>query len=214
MKINLDIIQQTTLVLYFVLSIELALLIWRQLYVIEITIFLFAILALIIRLTTYLIRPKFTQWTKVFVFLTQLLSSQEFLPAVEIESEPRKSHIPQELESEIIYEMGEITPLLKTADQEFVSELREIGVDGLVILIYLMKQAPRICSTKVIEKELKIPIATIYRTLSKMEKNVLITTTYSFDRPNTALYAILPDGESIIINLFDLMGGYQHKLLP
>jgi len=55
-----------------------------------------------------------------------------------------------------------------------IKELRTLGIDGILICLYLMKYRDSYCSIKMIQKHLNIPMTTVYRNITKLvnsEKN-------------------------------------------
>ncbi|MHA2250645.1 MAG: hypothetical protein ACXAD7_09790, partial [Candidatus Kariarchaeaceae archaeon] len=49
-----------------------------------------------------------------------------------------------------------------------INELRALGLDGILICLYLLKYRETYCSIKVIQKHLNIPMTTVYRNIAKL----------------------------------------------
>ncbi|OLS17107.1 MAG: hypothetical protein HeimC2_44960 [Candidatus Heimdallarchaeota archaeon LC_2] len=87
----------------------------------------------------------------------------------------------------------------------FIQELRDIGLDGILICLYLLKQRESYCSIKVIQKHLNIPMTTVYRNIAKLENSQYVDSQYSFDDSGKAYYKITYQGEELMFDFYDLI---------
>ncbi|OLS32230.1 MAG: hypothetical protein HeimAB125_10940 [Candidatus Heimdallarchaeota archaeon AB_125] len=92
-------------------------------------------------------------------------------------------------------------------NEEMIKIIRKITIDGLLCLLFLVQQQPAIASVRAIQKSLKIPLTSVYRHLQKMMEYRLVELYYEPDKPSKALYTTTDEGSSLIIQLFDLIGG-------
>ncbi|MHA1779072.1 MAG: PadR family transcriptional regulator [Candidatus Heimdallarchaeaceae archaeon] len=90
---------------------------------------------------------------------------------------------------------------------DFIEKLRVIGVDGLLCLIFLLEHLPALVSARTIQHVLRIPIATLYRQLQKLTEEQLIETQYLASGPGKTYYRITEKGTSIVIDLYEFLGG-------
>ena len=141
-----------------------------------------------------------TDWKSFRKQLTQILTESKILldSAIELRSD--------EVSSVIISE-EQINGLFFKENEKMIETIRKIGADGLLCLIFLIQQQPAIASVKAIQKSLKLPIASAYRHLKKLSTLELVVTYFYPDKPNKALYKITDEGSSLIINLYELLGG-------
>ncbi len=141
-----------------------------------------------------------TDWKIFRKQLTQILTESKILldSAVELRSD--------EVSSVIISE-DQVNGLFFKENEKMIETIRKIGVDGLLCLIFLIQQQPAIASVKAIQKSLKMPIASAYRHLKKLSDYNLVVTYFYPDKPNKALYKITDEGSSLIIDLYELLGG-------
>ncbi len=92
-------------------------------------------------------------------------------------------------------------------NKAFISELRDIGIDGILCLFFLMQQEPALTAVKIIHKILQIPVASTYRIMQKNLDKELVTLHYLTNKPGKAYYRITDEGTSLIIQLYELLGG-------
>ncbi len=164
--------------------------------------------ALIIRKVTLLLRKKMgdesekktTDWNALRRQLTQILSESRILldTAVELRSDEA---------SKVIFSGNQVNGDFFEENEELIKDTRKIGIDGLLCLIFLIQQQPSVVSVKAMQKSLKIPIASAYRQLQKLSEYKLVITYYHPDKPSKALYKITDDGSSLVIRLYELIGG-------
>ena len=141
-----------------------------------------------------------TDWKTFRKQLTQILTESKILldTAVELKSDGVSTTIITE---------EHVNDYFFKENKVLIETIREIGIDGLLCLIFLIQQQPAIASVKAIQKSLKLPIASVYRHLKKLSINELVVTYFYPDKPNKALYRITDEGSSLIINLHELLGG-------
>ncbi|MCE7738843.1 MAG: hypothetical protein KAU62_15190 [Candidatus Heimdallarchaeota archaeon] len=173
---------------------------------------LVCLLPIILRVTISLIR-KFkkeepeqhsTDWRELRKQLTLILSKSKILldTAVELRSEEV---------SNIILSEDQVNGNFFEENEELIRTIRNIGINGLLCLLFLIQQQPAIAAVKAIQRSLKIPLATAYRQLQKLSEMKLANTYYEPDKPSKALYKITDEGSSLIIQLYELIGD---TLLP
>ena len=168
--------------------------------------------ALSLRLTIILLKKrakdqpekKITDWKELRNQLTQVLSESKILldTAIELKSEEI---------STVILSEKQVNGNFFEENEELIKTTRIIGIDGLLCLMFLIQQQPAIASVRAIQKSLKIPLASAYRHLQRLSDNLLVTTYYLAEKPSKVLYKITDDGSSVIIRLYELIGG---SLLP
>ncbi len=169
-------------------------------------------LALVLRTTIIVLNKRMgdehvkisTDWKVLRQQLTQILSESKILidTAVELKSDEVSS---------IIFSEEQVNGNFFEENEELIKTTRKIGIDGLLCLIFLMQQQPAIASVRAIQKSLKIPLASAYRHLQKLSEFKLIKTYYTPEKPSKALYKITDEGSSLIIQLYELLGG---SLIP
>jgi len=147
---------------------------------------------------------KITDWKELRNQLTQVLSESKILldTAIELKSEEI---------STVILSEKQVNGNFFEENEELIKTTRIIGIDGLLCLMFLIQQQPAIASVRAIQKSLKIPLASAYRHLQRLSDNLLVTTYYLAEKPSKVLYKITDDGSSVIIRLYELIGG---SLLP
>lgn len=147
---------------------------------------------------------KFTDWKILRQQLTQILSESKILlnTAVELKSDEA---------SVIILSEKQVNGNFFEENKELIESIRKIGIDGLLCLMFLIQQQPAIASVRAIQKSLKIPLTSVYRQLQKLTELELVITYYTPEKPSKALYKITDEGSSIIIQLYELLGG---SLIP
>ena len=141
-------------------------------------------------------KPKDERWTKLRELLRWILVSQQILPGLEDDL--------LDLDPELEKEFQELS-LIPFVELGYVEDVREIGVDGLLILIYLMYRSPGYCNIKRLETDLYIPRVTIYRSVNRLVDLQLIITKQSVSRPNVSFYTNTETGESIVLDLYQLI---------
>ena len=141
-------------------------------------------------------KPKDERWVKLRELLRWIMISQHLLPGIEDDL--------QDLDSELVKEFQELS-LVPFIELRYVEEVREIGVDGLLILIYLMYRSPEYSDVKTLETDLYIPRVTVYRSLNRLVDLQLIETKQSVSRPNVSFYTNTETGESIVLDLYQLI---------
>jgi DNA-binding HxlR family transcriptional regulator len=95
-------------------------------------------------------------------------------------------------------------------NKEFVDKLRSIGIDGVLILLFLLLQKPTLNSVKNINESVQIPIATLYRDMNQLLRQNMIYEQYVVDQPQTAYYQITEKGDKLIEELRQVLIQYQY----
>ncbi|MCE7747961.1 MAG: helix-turn-helix transcriptional regulator [Candidatus Heimdallarchaeota archaeon] len=168
---------------------------------------IFAI-ALILRIPIVLLKKhakdqpetRTTDWKVLRQQLTQILSESKILIDTAVELKSDESSV-------VILSDKQVNGNFFEENEKLIGSIRKIGIDGLLCLLFLIQQQPAIASVKAIQKTLKLPLASAYRHLQKMSEFELVTTYYTPDKPSKALYKITDEGSSLIINLYELIGG-------
>ncbi len=70
-----------------------------------------------------------------------------------------------------------------------------------------MQQEPALTAVKIIHKILQIPVASTYRIMQKNLDKELVTLHHLTNKPGKAYYRITDEGTSLIIQLYELLGG-------
>lgn len=147
---------------------------------------------------------KTTDWNELRKQLTLILSESKILldSAVELRSEEV---------SNIILSEKQVNGNFFEENEELIKSIRNIGINGLLCLLFLVQQQPAIAAVRAIHRTLKIPLATAYRHLQKLSELKLVSSYYEPDKPSKALYRITDEGSSLIIQLYEIIG---ETLLP
>ncbi|MHA2295370.1 MAG: hypothetical protein ACXADA_05095 [Candidatus Hodarchaeales archaeon] len=139
-------------------------------------------------------------WVKIRTYLEGILASRRFLPA--------SVHVKDKINSiQAIDDDDQLGTDFYSSNVGKIENLRCTGIDGILICLFLFQRGPSFCSVKIIQKSLKIPLTTVYRTLQKLEDDNYVVQRHILDPVNKAFYGITPEGESLIIDLYDLVGG-------
>jgi len=164
--------------------------------------------ALFLRITNIVLKriigdepeKKSTDWKVLRQQLTQILAESKILldSAVELKGDEV---------SAVILSEKQVNGNFFEENEKLIESIRKTGIDGLLILLFLLQQQPAISSVRAIQKSLKLPLASAYRHLQKMSEFELVTTYYTPDKPSKALYKITDEGSSLIIKLYELIGG-------
>jgi len=143
-------------------------------------------------------------WKKLRGELTNILSESKILldAAVELKNGDVSS---------VIFSEEYVKDTFFEENMDFIETIREIGINGILCLLFLLQQQPAIVSVRAIHRSLQLPLATTYRCLQKMSDVKLITLHYLTEKPGKALYRITDEGSSTIIKLYELIGG---SMLP
>lgn len=192
--------------LYIALFIELIYFAFTRAFFSIIAIFLIAAISIILRLSHITYQRRSSIWVRFRYFLYRVLEDQDIFQPVEAEEG-------FEADSALIEQIEETTQIIIPPSPSFIEELREIGINGILLLTFIMKQSPKLTPVKVLEKELKIPLVTVYRILKRMTGTNLVSLNYAIDAPTKSYYSILPEGESILVKLFEMLGGLDLKYL-
>jgi DNA-binding PadR family transcriptional regulator len=91
-------------------------------------------------------------------------------------------------------------------DQKEIEKLRIMGIDGILICVYLLNQSSLTTSIRTIHKTLQIPLSTVYRTIQRLEEKEMVISHYTTESPGKKYYKIAPEGESSILLLYELLG--------
>ena len=110
---------------------------------------------------------------------------------------------------QVIDDVTQLTASTSALNADYIKELRTMGIDGLLIALFLLQEYPSFCSVKVIQKTLNIPLSTVYRVVQKLEENDIIANQYILGSPNKAYYRITQEGESVVLELYQLLGGHE-----
>jgi hypothetical protein len=106
----------------------------------------------------------------------------------------------------IANEIKEISPVTNFFDQKEIEKLRIVGIDGILICVYLLNQSSLATSIRTIHKTLQIPLSTVYRTIQRLEEKEMVISHYTTESPGKKYYKIAPEGESSILLLYELLG--------
>ncbi len=173
---------------------------------------LFLGVALILRFVDFMLQRKekldpetrHVNWKELRLQLTSILSESKILldTAVELKNGEISS---------VIFSEEHVNDTFFGENMDFIESIREIGINSILCLLFLLQQQPAIASVRAIHKTLQMPLATTYRCLQKMSEIELITAHYLVEKPGKALYKIAEEGSSMIIKLYELLGG---SMLP
>ncbi len=141
-------------------------------------------------------KPEDERWVKLRELLKWILVSQKILPSTDDNL--------QDLDPKLEKEFIELS-LVPFIDAEYVKEVREVGVDGLLIIIYLMYRSPEFCNVRTLETDLYIPRVTIYRNLNRLVDMQLIVAKKSVSQPNVSFYKNTETAENIVLDLYELI---------
>lgn len=146
-------------------------------------------------------QKKPVDWQYVRETLYTILLENDILIA---ESKAKKTN---KTVDRVIHSIDETMQSFLQDNPRFVEMLRKIGIDGLLCLMFLLEQLPALTTAKVMQKILNIPVATLYRQLQKLTDEELIEIQYITNKPNTTYYRITEQGTSIVIQLYEFLGG-------
>lgn len=142
------------------------------------------------------------------------------LQAVLIENEI----IPGSPQSRLSIDSREVKPIfLNDTDNQVlgiqinpsvIKELRALGLDGILISLYLLKHRDSYCSIKLIQRHLNIPMTTVYRNISKLLELGQVESQFSFEDPGKAYYKIAYQGEELMFDFYDLIHLPSHTSQP
>lgn len=211
--LNIDLLLN---ILYIVLALEIIITLisndFSYFKYTQLVILIIALLfALSIKIYQKILFPKFTKvdqtWHGIRYVLYETLVKNGIL--LDVEKHPKydiSSHL--QLQKDI----DELSQVIVTPDQEFIDELREIGIDGILICLFLLQSSPVYASIKAIKKALNIPLSTMYRVVNKLKKHKAVEIHYTVDSPGENFYSLTPEGESIVLQLYELYGGNKLSL--
>ena len=197
---------------YLFTSITVIVLIVLKLYLMVLVTGVLFFAALILRIVITILNKrlkdqpekKSTNWKELRKQLTQVLSDSKILLDTAVELKTSET-------STIIFSEEQVNGNFFEENEELIKATREIGIDGLLCLMFLIQQQPAIASVRAIQKSLKIPLASAYRHLQKMSEFKLVVTYFVTEKPGKVLYRITDEGSSLIIKLYELIGG---SMLP
>ena len=143
---------------------------------------------------------KSTNWRELRKQLSQILLESKILldTAVELKNEEI---------STVIFSEEQVNGNFFEENEDLIRTIREIGIEGLLCLMFLIQQQPAIASVRAIQRSLQIPLASAYRHLQKLSVYQLVITYYLTEKPSKVLYKITDEGSSLIIKLYELIGG-------
>lgn len=141
-----------------------------------------------------------SDWEELRKQLTLVLSKSKILldTAIELKSDEA---------SNIILSEEQINGNFFEENEELIKTIRKIGIDGILCLLFLLQQEPAVVSVRALQKSLKIPVASIYRHMKKITEINLVITYYNPEKPIKSLYKITDEGSSLLIQLYELLGG-------
>ena len=142
--------------------------------------------------------PRKMDWKDVGSLLSELLREKNIL-ATDTKTVPLLS------DASIIDNLEDVKDATLLEHQELILEIRKIGLDGVLCLIFLMQQEPSITSVRVINRILRIPMVSLYRNLQKIQEIGLVTIQYVTDQPDKAFYKITDEGISLIMQLYEIL---------
>ena len=137
-------------------------------------------------------------WTDVREKLKVVLIANSIIPGA-----PTLS--PLDYPKPIFIDEGETKELSIQINPSIIEDLRFLGLDGILICLYLLKHRESYCSIRTIQKDLRIPTSTIYRNIQRLVDNNYISPQYSFDDPKRAFYQIAYEGETLMFDFYDLI---------
>jgi DNA-binding HxlR family transcriptional regulator len=100
--------------------------------------------------------------------------------------------------------------IIPKLNKEFVDQLRFTGIDGVLILLYLLLQKPTLNSVKNIHESVEIPMATLYRDISKLLRENMVYEQYVVDQSQTAYYQITEEGKKLMEELRQVLVQFQY----
>ncbi len=137
-------------------------------------------------------------WVDVKEKLTRVLVENNIIP-----SSP--SLQPTSFPEPIYREADQTHELAITINPNIVEELRTIGIDGILICLYLLKHRDSSSSVKGIQKDLHIPKSTLYRNIVKLVEMQYVHTQGRLDEPSKNYYNITYEGETLMFDFYDLL---------
>ncbi len=193
-----------TYILYSLVGIELIIGLILKMYILVLVCLVFAFIAGSFRALSLIKFKKKIQrkmdWKDVRTLLYDLLTEKKILI-----TETAKETTPKDVP--LIDNLEDVKDATLLEYQDLILDVRNIGLDGILCLIFLMQQEPSITSVRVIKRVLKIPIVSLYRNLRKIQENGLVTIHYVTNQPEKAFYRITDEGISTILQLYEILGG-------
>ncbi|OLS21276.1 MAG: hypothetical protein HeimC3_36560 [Candidatus Heimdallarchaeota archaeon LC_3] len=107
-------------------------------------------------------------------------------------------------------ESQKIVQIIPELDPNLVEKLREIGIDGILFLLFLLMQKPTLFNIRKIHELIKIPVATLYRDVKKLLDREMIFEQYIVEHPQTAYYQISLQGEQLMEDLKQILIEYKY----
>ncbi len=177
--------------LYGVLTMETLFLLYKGLFYETILFILTIIFALVIRLVN---TQRTSPWKELREELTEILVHTGALPEgdqdLDVSLDP--SYLVDSFKNE-----GEAL--------EFISSLRKIGIDGVLILLLLAKYREKFASVKAIKERLEVPMSSLYRVIERIHNMGYISSKSVIENPSKRYYQITPRGEDVLIDLYEYL---------
>ncbi|MHA1955028.1 MAG: hypothetical protein ACW96U_13895 [Candidatus Heimdallarchaeaceae archaeon] len=143
---------------------------------------------------------KTTDWRELRQQLSQILVESKILLDTAVELKDGEI-------STIILSEEQVNGNFFEENEELIKTIRDVGIEGLLCLMFLIQQQPAVASVRAMQRSLKIPLASAYRHLQKLSDYQLVITYYLTEKPSKVLYKITDEGSSLIIRFYELIGG-------
>ncbi|OLS19254.1 MAG: hypothetical protein HeimC2_42070 [Candidatus Heimdallarchaeota archaeon LC_2] len=102
-------------------------------------------------------------------------------------------------------ELIDNTPINFENKQGIIQELRSIGLDGILICLFLVKNNKVFCSAKNIFRAVNLPQTSGYRHMQKLLNLNYIYTKSTFDNPHRNYFQLTVDGNFLIYDLYKII---------
>jgi len=142
------------------------------------------------------------EWSRVSEFLIFLfrhyIDGEGLLPDVEELSLIEGNSLAIELDGRILDLQ---TPSNVKISRTFRIRLQALGVNALLILIYLFKNLENCVAPKVLATHLSIPQSSVYKSINKLQGQALVNEKVRL--PLTSVYEITFDGQHLVREFFE-----------
>ena len=118
-----------------------------------------------------------------------------------------------ESKDELTYTIQKTEETSEYINNDFIKTLRTIGIDGLLIISFMLTKKPNSVSVKPISNILQIPLSSCYKIIQKLLNLQSVKSYYTIDNPGKAFYTLTERGESLIFELYEFLGGTSLPLL-
>jgi len=144
------------------------------------------------------IRESTTEWLEIKSKLNQVLIENKIIDKAPVRGLSNLS------EGKFI-DQPQTTSLHELFPLSVIEELRLLGLDGILICLYLLKNRNSFHSIKAIQEHLFIPRGTVYRNIQKLLDLEYVEPKSQFDNSAKLYYKNSYEGEVLMFDFYDLL---------